>query len=80
MTVKETDDILKWIASDFSTSGIVVYEQIRPHDRFGLIMQKNLQARGCPLQTLLQYPDLPDQVARCVLVDFHIILHLLMPS
>jgi len=62
--VAEAEAVIKWCASDFTSSGVLIYEQIKPYDAFGLTMQKNLQTRGCPLQTLLKYPNLIDQVLR----------------
>ena len=40
---------LKFLAQNFTNSAIVVYEQVRLSDPYGLQMVKNLHDRGCPL-------------------------------
>lgn len=64
MSVEESGALLQSIANTFRCAGILVYEQIHPHDAFGQTMQKNLLARGCPLLSLLEYPELADQKRR----------------
>jgi hypothetical protein len=64
MSVEESSALLRWISGTFSSAGMLLYEQIHPHDAFGQTMQKNLLARGCPLLSLLQYPTINDQKNR----------------
>lgn len=44
--------------------GLIIYEPIRPHDRFGETMVSNLAARGIYLQTLHRYASLALQRKR----------------
>ncbi|KAK2768233.1 carboxy methyl transferase for protein phosphatase 2A [Arachnomyces sp. PD_36] len=44
--------------------GLILYEPIRPHDRFGETMVSNLAARGIHLQTLHRYASLALQRKR----------------
>lgn len=44
--------------------GLILYEPIRPHDRFGETMVSNLAARGIHLQTLHRYASLGLQKKR----------------
>jgi [phosphatase 2A protein]-leucine-carboxy methyltransferase len=64
----DADDVLSYFANTLfpprsSTTaatplGLILYEPIRPHDRFGETMVSNLAARGIHLQTLHRYASL----------------------
>lgn len=43
------DQLLKWFSSKFTKSVFVSYEQVNLNDKFGEVMLKNLEIRGCPL-------------------------------
>ncbi|CEM03436.1 unnamed protein product [Vitrella brassicaformis CCMP3155] len=67
-----SDAIIRWAANAVSKapSAFVVYEQILPHDAFGRTMVRNLQARGCPLLGIHEYPTLDSQRQRYVSLGF----------
>ncbi|KAJ2847998.1 carboxy methyl transferase for protein phosphatase 2A [Coemansia brasiliensis] len=55
---QHSDQILDWITDNMKHAGILTYEQILPHDRFGQMMIENLRARGLELRGLHAYPTL----------------------
>ncbi|PRP82504.1 leucine carboxyl methyltransferase 1-like [Planoprotostelium fungivorum] len=61
-----SDEIVRWSAREFPTSGFATYEQIRPNDPFGMVMMDNLEKRGCPLLGARAYPTLDSQMKRYV--------------
>ncbi len=61
---ESSDAIIKWAGDNFKTGGFLTYEQIRPHDSFGIIMIRNLQSRGCDLRSITLYPDVTSQEKR----------------
>ena len=61
---EESCAIIAWAARSFSNAAFATYEQIRPHDAFGLVMARNLEERGFALRGLHAFPDLPAQLAR----------------
>lgn len=52
------------LAAKFNAAIFVNYEMINPHDRFGQVMVRNLEARGCPLLGLKDCPTLETQRKR----------------
>lgn len=67
----EADNILKWIAQDFTSSvGLVLYEPIGGEDAFGKVMIQNLAARGIVLKTLKRYSSLERQKERLRVLGF----------
>lgn len=61
---EESNALLRWITELFEAPHFVIYEQIRPHDPFGKIMARNLEAQGCPLLSLTTFPDPESQKDR----------------
>ncbi|KAJ1738650.1 carboxy methyl transferase for protein phosphatase 2A [Coemansia sp. RSA 1250] len=55
---KHSDQIISWITENMKHAGILTYEQILPHDRFGQMMIENLRTRGLELRGLHAYPTL----------------------
>jgi hypothetical protein len=43
LTVEQACEVIHWASTKFTNSGILIYEQILPHDGFGKTMVKNLQ-------------------------------------
>jgi tRNA wybutosine-synthesizing protein 4 len=56
--------LINWTASTFSHAAFLTYEQIHPHDPFGVVMLRNLEQRGCNLRSILAYPDKAAQTRR----------------
>lgn len=79
MQASAGDSIIEWAASAVpdAPAAIVVYEQTNPNDPFGQVMVQNFERRGCPLQSIHDYPSMPAQRERylqrgweqCTLVD-----------
>ena len=59
---EESCAIIAWAARAFSRSVFVTYEQVRPHDAFGVVMSRHLEERGYSLRGLHAFPDIPSQV------------------
>eukprot|EP01025_Chloroclados_australasicus_P055735 TRINITY_DN6821_c0_g2_i3.p1 TRINITY_DN6821_c0_g2~~TRINITY_DN6821_c0_g2_i3.p1 ORF type:complete len:351 (-),score=45.71 TRINITY_DN6821_c0_g2_i3:426-1478(-) len=64
MLPRESNALLNWLASNFPTAAIVIYEQIKPDTQFGQQMVKNLEARGAPLFGVKETPTLEAHEAR----------------
>ena len=60
--------LIQWAASKFKAATFVTYEQVRPDDRFGIVIQKQIKIINSPLLSLTRYPALPSQERRYVLV------------
>lgn len=58
------DDFVAYIGKSFDLAFLFDYEMYNPNDRFGQLMVKNFDARGCPLIGIRKYPDLKDQHVR----------------
>jgi tRNA wybutosine-synthesizing protein 4 len=54
---EHSNDVIKFAGKKFPTSVFVTYEQILPNTRFGSVMVNNIKRRGCPLQSIHQYPN-----------------------
>ncbi|XP_049849465.1 uncharacterized protein LOC126318706 isoform X1 [Schistocerca gregaria] len=64
MEAEEGDRLVSRIPELFSRAYFVLYEQIRPNDRFGRMMVKNIEILGCPLRSLHIYASLEDLIDR----------------
>lgn len=58
------NNLLKWIASNFTSAAFVNYEQVNMNDRFGEVMLSNLRARGCNLAGVESCLSLDTQILR----------------
>lgn len=56
--------VIKWAGSYFKSAVFLNYEPIHPHDRFGIMMQRNLTSMGCSLLGIDTCPDLESQQKR----------------
>ena len=57
MQAEKASQLLAWAARSFPSAAVLVYDPTRPHDAFGLQMQKNLRARGCPFLSIASVAD-----------------------
>eukprot|EP00164_Ancoracysta_twista_P004415 GFYU01005960.1.p1 GENE.GFYU01005960.1~~GFYU01005960.1.p1 ORF type:complete len:381 (-),score=63.34 GFYU01005960.1:57-1157(-) len=64
MKPAESQNLIAYLSSKLPKCVFVTYEQIHPFDYFGQQMIENLEKRGCILQGIQAYPDLPSQVQR----------------
>lgn len=64
ISAEESNELLQYITDNFEFPNFVIYEQIRPHDPFGKVMARNLEAQGSPLLSLTTFPDLESQKGR----------------
>ncbi|VDL76924.1 unnamed protein product [Nippostrongylus brasiliensis] len=64
MSVDQSSQLLKHIASYFDTAVFVNYEQVRITDAFGSVMEKNLEQRGIQLPGLPACNDIETQKKR----------------
>ncbi|XP_014866693.1 PREDICTED: tRNA wybutosine-synthesizing protein 4 isoform X2 [Poecilia mexicana] len=79
METQRSDAVISWAAKRLPRSLFVMYEQIRPDDPFGRVMQDHFLKLNSTLHALQQYPDLPAQRQRfldkgwerCVCVDMN---------
>lgn len=61
---EDVDKFVGYIAQTFNLAFFFDYEMYNPMDRFGELMVKNFQLRGCPLIGIGKYPKLEDQKIR----------------
>ena len=54
---EHSNKVIEFAGTKFPTSVFVTYEQILPNTRFGSVMVDNIRRRGCPLQSIHQYPN-----------------------
>lgn len=47
---------MAFINQNFNLAFVFDYEMYNPHDRFGQMMVKNFDVRGCPLVGIYKYP------------------------
>ncbi|XP_032423153.1 tRNA wybutosine-synthesizing protein 4 [Xiphophorus hellerii] len=79
METQRSDAVIGWAAKRLPRSLFVMYEQIRPDDPFGRVMQDHFLKLNSTLHALQQYPDLSAQRQRfldkgwerCVCVDMN---------
>ncbi|XP_054713034.1 tRNA wybutosine-synthesizing protein 4-like [Uloborus diversus] len=79
MDTNSSNDLLSWIQKRFSHSAFCAYEQVYPWDAFGIVMQRHFESQGCPLISLLKYPDENQRKSRftdmgwqsCYIVDMY---------
>lgn len=61
---RRSDAVISWAAKRLPQSLFVMYEQIRPDDPFGRVMQDHFLKLNSTLHALQQYPDLLAQRQR----------------
>ncbi|XP_078795157.1 tRNA wybutosine-synthesizing protein 4 isoform X4 [Oryzias latipes] len=79
METQRSDAVISWAARLLPQSLFVMYEQVRPHDPFGCVMQEHFLKMNSPLHALTQYPDVSAQRQRfldkgwqqCVTLDMN---------
>ncbi|KAJ8255237.1 hypothetical protein GJAV_G00202630 [Gymnothorax javanicus] len=64
MDTQRSDSVIAWAARLFSQSLFVMYEQIRPHDPFGRVMQDHFKKLNSTLNAIGPYPDTAAQRQR----------------
>jgi tRNA wybutosine-synthesizing protein 4 len=52
----KVDHMVSFIKDKFNLAFLFDYEMYNPSDRFGQMMVKNFQMRGCPLVGMYKYP------------------------
>lgn len=91
LTYLEPEDaaaLVAWAAQRFPDALFVVYEQMRPHDAFGQVMQRHFRQLGSPLHGLERFPDVEAQRRRfleagwaaCSAVDMNAFYRRFLPS
>jgi hypothetical protein len=58
------DELMSYISKSFNLAFVFDYEMYNPNDRFGQLMVKNFELRGCPLVGIYKYPELSNQQER----------------
>lgn len=58
------DEFMAYLHNKFNLAFVFDYEMYNPHDRFGQLMVKNFDLRGCPLIGIHKYPNLNNQHER----------------
>ncbi|XP_022536214.2 tRNA wybutosine-synthesizing protein 4 [Astyanax mexicanus] len=64
METKWSDAVIGWAARSLSQALFVMYEQIRPDDPFGRVMQNHFLKLNSKIHALCQYPDTSAQTKR----------------
>ncbi|XP_059822995.1 tRNA wybutosine-synthesizing protein 4 isoform X1 [Hypanus sabinus] len=64
MKNESSSAVIRWAAERFSTAVFVVYEQIRPNDPFGQVMQQHFVQLNSTLHALVQFPGKEAQQIR----------------
>ncbi|XP_046455871.1 tRNA wybutosine-synthesizing protein 4-like isoform X3 [Daphnia pulex] len=80
--------LIEWCGTTFPNAVFAVYEQIRPNDGFGRVMQQHFIQLSIPLLSLPVYPDHETQQNRylhkgwtsCEVYDINEFVHKLVPS
>ncbi|KAG9348695.1 hypothetical protein JZ751_029012 [Albula glossodonta] len=67
-----SDGVIAWAARLFPHSLFVMYEQVRPHDPFGKVMQDHFLKLNSALNALSHYPDTAAQRQSAVTVDCYL--------
>ncbi|KAK6166391.1 hypothetical protein SNE40_023096 [Patella caerulea] len=64
MTRRCSTSVVGWGSETFANSIFVLYEQINPHDAFGMFMQHHFHIVGSPLKCINSYPTIESQKQR----------------
>ncbi|NWW84325.1 TYW4 protein, partial [Rhynochetos jubatus] len=57
MDSSRSDAVIRWAAERFPRACFLLYEQMRPQDPFGRVMQQHFSQLNSALRSLAQYPD-----------------------
>ncbi|KAH7974475.1 hypothetical protein HPB49_015783 [Dermacentor silvarum] len=57
LDTKHSDRLVEWTSTTFQDVALAVYEQVEPHDAFGIVMLKHFESLGSPLKSLREYPN-----------------------
>jgi O-methyltransferase involved in polyketide biosynthesis len=60
------DELMGFINQTFDLAFVFDYEMYNPNDRFGQMMVKNFDMRGCPLVGIYKYPYINNQQERYI--------------
>jgi len=60
----QVDDLMGFINQNFNLAFVFDYEMYNPSDRFGQMMVKNFDQRGCPLVGIYKYQEIRHQHER----------------
>ncbi|XP_032712583.1 tRNA wybutosine-synthesizing protein 4 [Lontra canadensis] len=85
---KDAAALIAWAAQRFPDAIFVTYEQMRPHDAFGQVMQQHFRQLSSPLHGLDRFPDVEAQKHRflqagwtaCCAVDMNEFYRCFLPS
>ncbi|XP_004609664.2 tRNA wybutosine-synthesizing protein 4 [Sorex araneus] len=80
--------VIAWAAQRFPDALFVVYEQMRPHDAFGQVMQQHFRQLNSPLHGLDRFPNVEAQQHRflqagwssCVVMDMNEFYRCFLPT
>ncbi|XP_074776426.1 tRNA wybutosine-synthesizing protein 4 isoform X2 [Athene noctua] len=64
MESSRSDALVRWAAERFPRACFLLYEQTRPGDAFGRVMQQHFRQLSSALRSLAQYPDCEAQQRR----------------
>lgn len=64
MEARFSQQLVAWSSEYFADVSFALYEQILPDDAFGRVMMANINARGCDLLSIREYPTIETQIAR----------------
>lgn len=70
MPVEDSAATITAFARRFAHSAVVLYEQVEPDDAFGAMMLANIEARGCALRSVRDFPTLEAQRQRFLSLGF----------
>ncbi|KAH6920555.1 hypothetical protein HPB50_028454 [Hyalomma asiaticum] len=57
LDTKHSDRLVEWTSTAFADVALAVYEQVEPHDAFGIVMLAHFESLGSPLKSLHRYPS-----------------------
>lgn len=83
-----SEALITWAARRFPNALFVVYEQMRPQDAFGQVMQQHFRQLNSPLHGLDRFPDVEAQQRRflqagwtaCTVMDMNEFYHRFLPT
>lgn len=61
-----SDALISWAAKSFTNSAFISYEQVLPHDPFGIVMQRHFQKLNSPLNAIQTYSTMEKHRSRFI--------------